>query len=1833
MGQKQRRSSYSTRRSGGGTKAAPRKASYDVENYIALGNAAPGPAMESSGAFSTNRSNSAAGGRETTSSASRPPMAMTAGGGSTSSTATEQASSNRWDEADLADSYQSPVQSSNVPGGFGYSSATTGASQNVMGDSSFDTHVGSSSQAPQSSSRGDANAAADRSEDNAGSYSSTSDIVEQSRQAAAAQASTNTSSGRAPQASFDPSRQSAKISDQAFGAADLGVHKAPHYHDLVKEECDNNEAYGFAMSSSPAFDRKLAKSLHHEQQRQAQFQEAHRRQPWQEQFDQDVMGTHEYQQHQQPAGGASHSKRGGGYGSDQRPQQGQGNRGHNAGTVTDRVFDTYPDESRVGGSSKGQQGQPGGWDLDLSSEDALGASQRDGATQSGNRQRRHRHHHHKHHHHHHDRQGQQQSRERSTQHSRQDSSTPAHLWETGHEFDSQTDFDDIGGEQRGGKHHQNAGFDTHDGPQEFGSRSRDNTSNAFDTYPEDAHAAPSGRTPTWDQTRRNQNTSTQSRAWSRGLETKDTESPRRYQQRGQQSQLDEFEHSSVPTEQSRHPNQDLQQSPANLTNWNTEMISQGASHDDSMPSMGSGSQRQPHHFHKGLRDDERRESGRSQQRPFDIRPESLTYGGSREQHNFDEDYAHRDLPEIPSPHPRHPNQDLQRESSSQRYQQGYSSRGDENENMFLSSGVRRMGSGRPPKQFMRDDEADNRGFAFERSYGSSSGGGGGSRQMQAQSKLQQPDSHEGFKQSIFGQSETPDLEQGYGYEQDRNPQQSLQAPGPSMTNATNSSGYLADTDRVDYSSGGNRGLYDPERGSQDHTAYRDNDASGQQQFDNNTAYQSQEQQPSLGSRLANMAGTGGAAGAGLGAMGVAAGGSKGRDSTGAAQSGGLQSMMSKGTSCNSGGGGALGDTREKFDTVKSVGKINSSNPKDKLEGMNAARKLTGGNSGQVMDTYKTVSTIKGGGSGMTGQLGAVKGMTGLGGGGGDKLGAMDSVSKIKGLGNNGLSLGQIGSGGGRAPPIAAATAAAGGAAVATGTNRKHSRGMTDIDAPSNDYLQSESSQHGGNSRQFGAGSGGSGGNGQYTNSRRYSTGNRRQNLHPTMQNAIPEESQYGSGANYQPATSRYSGQQRHQQHDMLSGEPSSRYSTMGASRNNNHTGGGQYNEMSNRVSGWSGERSGGASGTIASGSSQFNRSGGIGSQNRNATTDRQFSTGGGGSYGQPRPSRTSFSAQDVAQVANQISGQGSGSQQRAGGGGGGGEGNAYKPGHHHLFGLIHHHENEEQGSSNSEFAHSSGRGSGGHSASNHAHLGPSAAGMHSQEAADRAAGGPIGTKSLLYDSTVPQAMAMRSTDGESLETEAYHNYYLPGDRYSTGHTYGLAGAQGGGTSPQFQRHVRGDTNSTGNLYGLFGARGLGSPQTKCVDSPGADLDPNSTGREYGLLGTKGEEYRTKNGSHLSLHSSSGGGSPCACGSPYVDRSSSYYQYGLGGAGGPGSSHTDLAALPRRHPTGTAIPDSHPLGTKHYNHMLDHERSGLAMDSNHPPGTALPVEIQNATYGQTQQKRAGSFRDSAQKGRERDQQVAHPPGTTVDIGRPQQNTLFDETYRYNDTHPPGTTVESHPFPGDRERARMVDQMRSTEERVRGGGAGHRHLPSQAPTGRRADPSSGGRGGVPQESHLADSRQANHTPGRAPGTGSGGISSTNQGLPPTQAQLQQAVPYSETAGRDHRSQPTSAQPHHRQHSSDIGVPTSHQQCDQSGRRKSKFREKLDNFFHRKSSGGDDSYQSRDATSAQQYSQPPPPHHQRTRSSALAETERSQVRPIVGEQIPIPSGAGQVHQAFVP
>ncbi|KAJ1973716.1 hypothetical protein H4R34_004982 [Dimargaris verticillata] len=1770
MGQKQRRSVNSTGRSGGGTKPATRKASYDVENYIALGNAAPGSAMESTGTYPTNRSNQVTGDYEADSGTSRQPSAMR---GASSHPATERGSSSRWDEADLADSYPSPVQSSNVPGGFGYSSttATMGASRNTMGESNFDTRVDSSSQAPQSS-RVDENAAADRSEDNVGSYSSTSDIVEQSRQAAAAQRSTNDPSRRAHHASFDPSHQSAKISDRAIGAADLGVHKAPHYHDLVKEECDNNQSHGFAMSSSPAFDRKLAKDLHHEQQRQVQFQEAHHRQPWQEQFDQDVMGTHEYQQQQQSAH-APHSKRGLGSSSSHRVQQGQGNRGRNTGIVTDRVFDTYPDESRVGGSSQSQQQQQGDWELDLSSDDALDTSQRGSSTQADNRRRQR---HHKHRHRHHDRPSQQQSRDRSARHSRQDSSNPAHLWETGHDLDSQPDFDDVEGEQPDGNHHHDAGFGTYNGPavpsptvhhsnaalqdnnqgsQGFGSRSRD-TSHAFDTYPEGNRAGASGRTPTWNQSRHSQNTAVQDPSWSRSFETRDTESPRRYQQRGQQTQMGEAKHSSVPAVQPHYSNQDLQQSPADIANWNTEMTSQGAGFDESMSSQGPGSLQHLRHAHEGLQDGEQPEFNRSRQNPFDTHPESFAYGGNG-QYGTEDDYAHKGLPEVPSPRPRHFNQDLSHESTSQRYQQGYSSRGDKN--LVPSSGAQSFGSGRPTTQSMRDDEADNQSPAFKRSY-DSGGGNRDSRQTQTQPKVQQSGNRESFKQSIFGQSETPDLEQGY--EQGYSAQQPLQAHGPSMTNGTNSSEYLGDTDRLEQS----RGAYNSERGPRGYAAHQGDDYNGgHQQYDNNAAYQSQEQ-PSLGSRLSNMAGTGGAAGVGLGAVGVAAG-TKGRD--GGAQSGGLHSMTGrKAKSSSSGGGNALGDTREKFEAVKSVGKINSNNPMEKLEGMNAARKLTGGNTGQVVDAYQTVNKVKGGGSDMTGQLGAIKGVTGLGGGGGDKLGAMDSVSKVRGLGN-GLSLGQVGSGG-RAPIAAAtaATAGGGGAAVATGANRKHSRGMADVDAFSNDYSQSERQQRGGNSK-FGT-------SGQTTSSGRYSSGNRRQVLDPTMQNAITDESQYGSGAN-QPATRHNAGQQGYHQYGTMSG-PSNRYSSSGTPQNS-HIGGGQYNEMSNHMSGWPSERSGGGGGTMASGSSQFNRSSSMGTQTRNATVDRQFSTGGGG-YSQSRPSRTSFSAQEVAQVANQISGHDSGVQQHSSGG------NASKSSRHPK-----HREQSSSDWSRGEY-----------SASNNAHLGPSPAEKHGQgqEATDRAAGCPIGTESLLYDSAGPQARMMRSTDGESLETEAYHNYYLPGDQYSTGHTYGLAGAGGGGKSPQLLQRTKGDTSSTGNLYGLFGARGLGSPQTKCIDSPGADLDPNSTGREYGLLGTKGEEYRTKSGSRLSLHNSSGGGSPHVCGSPYVDRSSSYYQYGLGGVGGPGSSHTDLAALPRRHPTGTAIPDSHPLGDKHYNQLLDRERSGLAIQGsdNHPPGTALPVDIQNATYGQVQQDRARRFSDSARQGRGYGQQSAHPPGTTVDIGHPQQNSVFEETYRYNDTHPPGTTIESHPFPGDRERARKVEQLRDTEERVRGGS-------------------------VPQERYSTDPRQTNY----APGTG-GGMNSTGQSLPPTQSQLQQALPDPEADRR--RTQPDATQTHHRQNNSDYGAPTD-QQLDTSGRRKSKFREKLDSLFHRKSSSGGSSDQAREATNAQRYSQPP--HHQRTRSSALAESERSQIRPITGEHIPMPSGAGQVHQAFVP
>ncbi|KAJ1948683.1 hypothetical protein IWQ62_006857, partial [Dispira parvispora] len=67
----------------------------------------------------------------------------------------------------------------------------------------------------------------------------------------------------------------------------------------------------------------------------------------------------------------------------------------------------------------------------------------------------------------------------------------------------------------------------------------------------------------------------------------------------------------------------------------------------------------------------------------------------------------------------------------------------------------------------------------------------------------------------------------------------------------------------------------------------------------------------------------------------------------------------------------------------------------------------------------------------------------------------------------------------------------------------------------------------------------------------------------------------------------------------------------------------------------------------------------------------------------------------------------------------------------------------------------------------------------------------------------------------------------------------------------------------------------------------------------------------------------------------------------------------------------------------------------------------------------------------------------PIGTTIDPPARVPGSQYRDNYHRDDTHPPGTTIESHPFPGDREKKRYAPRGSGSPLGESSGGSGPDH----------------------------------------------------------------------------------------------------------------------------------------------------------------------------------------------
>ncbi|KAJ1651958.1 hypothetical protein IWQ61_007592 [Dispira simplex] len=267
--------------------------------------------------------------------------------------------------------------------------------------------------------------------------------------------------------------------------------------------------------------------------------------------------------------------------------------------------------------------------------------------------------------------------------------------------------------------------------------------------------------------------------------------------------------------------------------------------------------------------------------------------------------------------------------------------------------------------------------------------------------------------------------------------------------------------------------------------------------------------------------------------------------------------------------------------------------------------------------------------------------------------------------------------------------------------------------------------------------------------------------------------------------------------------------------------------------------------------------------------------------------------------------------------------------------------------------------------------------------------------------------------------------YSPKDDYrSTGHTYGLAGAMGTGRlHPEGERPQK-DTLSPGMRYGVLGGRGK-NPTSRDPIIPGADLDPNSTGHRYGLSGTGGVTSPEDSTTPLSNTS---------------------VRYGLAGSGGwelydkETGQRTVAYERPARHEERPLDSSDHPMGTQGYRQRVDAASSMRpSSPATFPPQSqagrsSLPTEANpNVRPGspmaprqphQSQSTSAHHPFHTASHDSHNEPFFERPIGTTIAPPTKVPGSQYRENYQRDDTHPPGTTLESHPFPGDREKKRYT-----------------------------------------------------------------------------------------------------------------------------------------------------------------------------------------------------------------
>ncbi|KAJ1975465.1 hypothetical protein H4R33_006648 [Dimargaris cristalligena] len=399
----------------------------------------------------------------------------------------------------------------------------------------------------------------------------------------------------------------------------------------------------------------------------------------------------------------------------------------------------------------------------------------------------------------------------------------------------------------------------------------------------------------------------------------------------------------------------------------------------------------------------------------------------------------------------------------------------------------------------------------------------------------------------------------------------------------------------------------------------------------------------------------------------------------------------------------------------------------------------------------------------------------------------------------------------------------------------------------------------------------------------------------------------------------------------------------------------------------------------------------------------------------------------------------------------------------------------------------------------------------------------LGTQGLAIHNLAPR----RGDPASSIRRNTSNNSFTCyDDRFSSGHTYGLAGARGVGTCVPPEDALHPNPNSEGYKYGIAGGKGPYIPHALPHQRPGNNLDPRSTGHLYGI----------------------GGGSSLRSDSESISsRGSTSDLYGLQGTGGIRMYEREERRrhkryLHDRHPSGTAVPSMHPMGAERYQDLLDAQEAGIETHHRHPPGTAIPAAHSEQIYHEQSEIRHGLDHNAPID--RNDPEHKPPPGTAISHNYPPSGTSFDENWNRDDTHPPGTTLDSHPFPGDREKSERRYQKQAADH-----DNDSRYMSEQEAL----------REGPPQEPNTAHPR----SPQLAPPSPSPQTQRpvTTGGVPPQQTQMQPQP-----------QQRSSAAP---QTSNATTSTTGHGQANHylDHRRKSsgfqRFKEKISDAFHRRPS----------------------------------------------------------------